>query len=246
MEASLYWIYLSPHFDDVVLSCGGIIAEQTRRGERVEIWTVCGGFPDRNRPLPPFARQMHEDLGVGANLVSLRRIEDRTACALIGASVRHGMLPDCIYRFLPDGSPLIRRSEDLWLPVHPAEMDLAVRLQRNWARRIPRDAQVVMPLSYGNHVDHRLTRMAAEGLDRPLWYYADFPYAQWHNLPLDAGLPAERILRVEVGAEALARWQDAIAAYTSQVERLFGSEAGMREQVEAFYQRGGGTFLWRR
>ncbi len=245
MEAVLHWIYLSPHFDDVVLSCGGMIAEQTRRGERVEIWTVCGGFPDPRRPLPPFARQMHAELGVGANLVSLRRAEDRAACALIGASVRHGTLPDCIYRYLPDGTPLIQRGEDLWLPVHPAEGALIRRLRGNWARRLPRGANVVVPLSYGNHVDHRLTRAAAEGLRRPLWYYADFPYAQWHNLPLEAGLPPERILRVEVGAEALARWQDAIAAYTSQVDRLFGSEAGMREQVLAFYRRGGGTFLWR-
>lgn len=246
MEASLHWIYLSPHFDDVVLSCGGMIVEQTRRGERVEIWTVCGGFPDPERPLPAFAQQMHAELDVGTNLVSLRRAEDRTACALIGASVRHGALPDCIYRFLPDGSPLIRRSEDLWLPVHPAEMDLVVRLRRSWGRHLPREAQVVVPLSYGNHVDHRLTRAAAEGLRRALWYYADFPYAQWHHLPLEAGVPAGRILRVEVGTEALALWQDAIAAYTSQVDRLFGSEAGMREQVQAFYQRGGGTFLWRR
>ena len=26
------WIYLSPHLDDAVLSCGGLIFEQSRQG----------------------------------------------------------------------------------------------------------------------------------------------------------------------------------------------------------------------
>jgi len=37
------WIYISPHFDDAVLSCGGLIWEQTHKGITVEIWTVCAG-----------------------------------------------------------------------------------------------------------------------------------------------------------------------------------------------------------
>jgi len=32
-----------PHFDDAVLSCGGLIWEQTQKGIPVEIWTVCAG-----------------------------------------------------------------------------------------------------------------------------------------------------------------------------------------------------------
>ena len=39
------WIYLSPHFDDAVLSCGGLIWEQTQKGTQVEIWTINAGDP---------------------------------------------------------------------------------------------------------------------------------------------------------------------------------------------------------
>ena len=39
----MHWIYLSPHFDDAVLSCGGMIWEQVHSGETVEIWTLCAG-----------------------------------------------------------------------------------------------------------------------------------------------------------------------------------------------------------
>jgi LmbE family N-acetylglucosaminyl deacetylase len=31
------WIYLSPHFDDAVLSCGGLIFDQAQAGTPVEI-----------------------------------------------------------------------------------------------------------------------------------------------------------------------------------------------------------------
>ena len=39
------WIYLSPHFDDAVLSCGGVIFEQSRQGIQTEIWTIFAGSP---------------------------------------------------------------------------------------------------------------------------------------------------------------------------------------------------------
>jgi len=42
------WTFLSAHFDDVVLSAGGLVWELTRRGERAEIWTICAGDPPAN------------------------------------------------------------------------------------------------------------------------------------------------------------------------------------------------------
>ena len=49
------WIYLSPHFDDAVLSCGWLIWQQAQAGQRVEIWTVCAGEIPPG-PLTPFAQ----------------------------------------------------------------------------------------------------------------------------------------------------------------------------------------------
>jgi len=41
----MHWIYLSPHLDDAVLSCGGIIWQQVQSGHQVEIWTICAADP---------------------------------------------------------------------------------------------------------------------------------------------------------------------------------------------------------
>ena len=52
------WIYLSPHFDDAVLSCGGLIRAQSQEGLAVEIWTIFAGDPPPG-PLSEFALKIH-------------------------------------------------------------------------------------------------------------------------------------------------------------------------------------------
>ena len=52
-------VYLSPHLDDAVLSCGGMIHRQAQAGERVVVVTVCAGDPPPG-PLSDFARSLHE------------------------------------------------------------------------------------------------------------------------------------------------------------------------------------------
>ncbi len=54
------WIYISPHFDDAVLSCGGLIWEQTHSGIPVEIWTIMAGDPPLGAESTPLARQLHD------------------------------------------------------------------------------------------------------------------------------------------------------------------------------------------
>ena len=241
----MHWIYLSPHFDDAVLSCGGMIWEQVQSGETVEIWTLCAGQIPKGKPLTAFAEQKHRDWKVNLRVVNLRRAEDRAACALLGAAPRHWTLPDIIYRRLPNGEAPVNDGADLWLPVHPGEMRLTQRL-RTWLRRnLPPNAQLVCPLTLGNHTDHRLVRTAAESLRRPLYYYADYPYiANLYN-PFPIGFSTTDLYTRTISPAGLAAWQNSTAAYESQVDDLFGSMDAMREKIAAFWQTGGGSFLWR-
>lgn len=236
------WIYLSPHFDDAALSCGGLIYEQAAIGEAVEVWTVCAGYPPRGHPLTEFAEGKHAEWRTGArSTVRVRRAEDRAACRRLGAVLRWWSLPDCIYRRLPDGSPLITCNDALWLPVHPGELGLALRL-RGWLRRsLHPDDRLVVPLTLGNHVDHRLARFAAEGLRRPLYYYADYPYVAREGVRYPSG---GGLYRLEISPEGLEAWQEAVGAYVSQVDDLFGSREAMYAHLHAYWQRGGGAALW--
>ncbi|MBN2499463.1 MAG: PIG-L family deacetylase, partial [Anaerolineales bacterium] len=57
-EEALKLIYLSPHLDDVALSCGGLVWEQAQAGMAVEVWSVCAGDPPPGE-LSEYARSLH-------------------------------------------------------------------------------------------------------------------------------------------------------------------------------------------
>src|SRR5579885_1850473 len=104
-------IYLQPHFDDAALSCGGAIALQTGTGQKVLIVTVFGGAPAEGTRLSPFAVQLQERTGLGADgaeAVRRRREEDSAAAAILGADTLWLDFPEAIYR----GTPAIYTSED--------------------------------------------------------------------------------------------------------------------------------------
>jgi LmbE family N-acetylglucosaminyl deacetylase len=241
------WIYLSPHFDDVALSCGGLLWEQARAGDDVQVWTVCGGAPPADSQLSDFAQSLHQRWGTGAEAVLFRQVEDISSCERMGAGWRHFMVPDCIYRQGPDGEHLYASEEALFNPLHPADLPNVQALNQELEGSISPGAALVCPLGLGGHADHRLTRIAAEMLERPLWYYPDYPYV----LRQAEQVPAQerhlwRSQAFPVGREALVAWQDAVAAHTSQISTFWGSLEEMRRALEAYWREGQGVRLWAR
>jgi LmbE family N-acetylglucosaminyl deacetylase len=240
----MLWIYLSPHFDDVVYSCGAAIWLQTRPGDAVEIWTICAGDPPDEQPLTPFASLLHARWGLSEQAVAARRAEDAAACALVGASSRRFDIPDCIYRYNPhSGQPVVTDEQGLWSEGPHPEPWLVESLRQRLARDLHPSAQVAAPLAIGNHTDHHLVRQAAEALGRPLWYYADIPYAM--RSP-DAGVyyaAAGQMTPQVLTAQALAVWQQAAAAYTSQLSTFWADRQELDAAIAKFATQGGGRLL---
>ena len=239
------WVYLSPHPDDAAMSCGGIIHQQVRAGESVAVWTLFSGDPP-NGDLTPFAASLHRRWGVGAATVMAdRRDEDRRAAGRLGAYLHNFSLPDCIYRLLPDGEPLVTREEDLWQPLHPGEAELTAQLADLMAAALPDDTRLICPLGIGAHVDHTLTRAAAESLGRDLYYYADFPYAGREGVLSEEWIAPHFVPRRYALSETdLVAWGDAIAAHASQISTFWNNEAEMRTALRDFHIQGGGNCLW--
>jgi LmbE family N-acetylglucosaminyl deacetylase len=90
-------VYLSPHLDDAVFSCGGLILRQTNAGDDVQVVTVFTGDPPVGE-LTPFAYELHRRWGGEGSPMGLRRAEDLVACGRLGASVVHLGLADAVYR----------------------------------------------------------------------------------------------------------------------------------------------------
>ncbi|HXF63595.1 MAG TPA: PIG-L family deacetylase, partial [Caldilineaceae bacterium] len=170
-------IYLSPHLDDVALSCGGQIFQQTQAGARLLIVTVMAGDPPA--AVSGYARSLHERWAV-EEATAARRAEDLAACRILGAEPLHWPIPDCIYRCHPlTGKPFYLSDDDLFGEAAAEEAGLAAELAERLAA-LPPHGRLVAPLAVGHHVDHQLVRQAAElacGPER-LLYYEDYPYAQ--------------------------------------------------------------------
>ncbi len=236
-------VYLSPHLDDAVISCGGLIARQTANDEKVTVVTVCAGDTPVGE-LTPLAVELHRRWGGAGSPIAARRAEDRMACGRLGASAVHLEVPDAVYRWAA-GEPMYPEEAALFGSLHPADADLLTRLATLLGEKCPAQARLYCPSVLGGHVDHRLTRMAAERLGRPLWYYQDMPYAARGGLlPADLPLPTGITTAVPLVDEEVQQWIDAIGEYRSQLSTFWPTENALyRELTETLERSGGLRFL---
>jgi LmbE family N-acetylglucosaminyl deacetylase len=247
-------LFLSPHLDDIALSCAGLVSQLTRAGERVTIATVCTADTPVGVELSASAKHVHWEWQLGDdNPYAARRAEDLAVCARLGAEPLHLGFRDAVYRYDAAGQPMyVTNFIGGAVTAHDWRMlyfALAARL-----RVICRDAHVVYcPLAIGGHVDHVLVRSAAE-LAAPaagLTYYEDYPYAQ----KVGQGDPA---VRAELGritrglaprtvalsdADVAARIA-AIGLYPSQQFALFEDASTMPAKVRDYVAQAGGERYW--
>ncbi len=243
------WIYLSPHLDDAIFSCGGRIALQVRAGMGVWVVTVCTGSPEG--PLTDFAQLLHAYWGLAErDAPAARREEDRVALALLGAVAVHWDFLDAIYRRALDGRALYPNWESLWGPVAEEDGEMLEELTCRIAE-LPSSATLCVPLGAGRHVDHRLVRQAAEQAGRPLIYYEDYPYAGEAGRVQEAlgegGWEPEVVMLDEAALEAKIA---AARGYRSQISSFWADEADLAAHFRAYaVEVGGGSpaeRYWRR
>jgi LmbE family N-acetylglucosaminyl deacetylase len=237
------WIYLSPHCDDAVLSCGGLIFEQARQGVQVEIWTVLAGDPPAG-PLSEFARQNHALWGVdsGEETVAMRKREDEEAIRLVGADLVQFDIPDCIYRRSSRGEYLY--TETVITAPHPADRGLPMRIAGALASELRPADMLVCPLALGGHVDHTLVRQAAESLQRPLLSYADVPYILNNPETLGPAVTALESQLYPVSETGMEAWLAGVTAYRSQVASLFKGVGTLFDAIRSYRAGESGIRLW--
>jgi LmbE family N-acetylglucosaminyl deacetylase len=239
------WVYLSPHFDDVAFSCGGLVWEQSQIGNQVVVWTICAGEPPPG-PLTPFAGKLHSRWGLGSKAVHRRRKEDEAACRIMKAVMRHSSIPDCIYRrSLLSGQPYYPEEGDIFADFHPEEAGLVDEIATILSHELPKDVNLVSPLALGDHVDHCLLRLAAERVDRPLWYYADYPYViKSHTSDAEKYGGMEMVIS-RISAKAVDVWERAVVAHASQISSFWPDSSYARRSIREYYQQYNGVRLWR-
>jgi LmbE family N-acetylglucosaminyl deacetylase len=238
-------IFLSPHPDDVVYSCGGTLGVQVSSGIHPLIITVFAGIPAPDTKLSQDALQRHRQmgfsdvLGVGAAAEG-RRQEDAAACDYLEADYLWLNYLDASYRGNP---PYYATFADIISgKVHAADAGIERQLAEDLLAinaQLP-DVVWYAPLGIGHHVDHLIVCSAADHLVQNgarVYFYEDFPYVVRESGALEARLQelgnAFDPALVEVSEFIPAR-QSAASMYTSQIQQNFPNEEAMHKAIAQY------------
>ena len=238
-------VYLSPHLDDAVMSCGGMIHQQTSSGDQVQAITIFAG-ECQGGALSPFALVQHGYWGNPPHPMPLRRAEDTAALMLLGADAAHLDYLDAVYRAGPDGEWLYADEEALWQEVGPTDPLMENGTQDLVDQLVavippPDQAMVYGPLGVGQHVDHQVVHAAARKLlarGYRMAFYEDYPYAMEPGATelavAAAGAEEWQVDTVSLEPTDLIVKVSALSYYRSQMYVLFGGIERMPNRVWSF------------
>lgn len=236
-------LFLSPHLDDAVFSCGGTIHQLTARGEPVTVLTIMAGDPPDPLPDTPIVADLHRRWQAGYNPVIARRAEDQAACQLLDAGFIHLPIGDCVYRTAQRGNETLALYPDedsLWGDIHPDDpAPAALR-----AAAVPIPASLYVPLGGRHHVDHRIVRDWGLWLGRQypaaaLFLYEEYPYESDATMELERALvfyESRNLSQMsrQLGEADVAARLGAMACYQSQISTFWDSVAQMEASTRKF------------
>ncbi len=164
-------IYISPHLDDVVYSCGGRIAQQRKLGVRVLVVTLFGdGAAD---PLSKLADRFAD--------FEARRKEDRAATARLDADCLWFNYPDFVFRRPGLGDVMRIAFPFMQLPPTPLQSDILRDVLALCDARLVSGGRVFFPFAVGFHPDHRIVFDVGRAVHATgrfdVEFYEDIPYA---------------------------------------------------------------------
>jgi LmbE family N-acetylglucosaminyl deacetylase len=238
-HSSYDYIYISPHLDDVPLSCSGAIYCQHAQGRNILIVTAFAGEPDP--PFSPFVQSVHRSWQAPEKRpYQTRKEEERKAMALLSVDYVWLGWPEILYR-----DPEISEVHDFFLePETPAvssrDTELFTTLCHWFAdtSRVYSGAQFVAPLGLGMHRDHQLVFQAVlKSLDRNrLLFFEDFPYATYYSQEeLIEYVKPFNMSKVEVDISACLEQRIAVSeTYQSQIPTFFFMTPTFRELIRSY------------
>jgi LmbE family N-acetylglucosaminyl deacetylase len=230
-------VFLSPHLDDAVLSCGALMRVVSGRCPLTvaTVFTEAAPAP-HTRAARSFLAQC--SASSACSLFSDRRTEDREVLDRLGAAHRHLGFADALFRRRVGGAGLPTRVIGSVLPEvlhrYPTyRFDIArgrlARGDRELATEIQvRVAQLLIdtsasllfcPVGVGRHVDHLLVRSIGPRFAPSVIYYADFPYSL--RAAADPGFVKAQGLTPWTWDGGIREKDELIRGYRTQVDALF-------------------------
>src|SRR3989338_645415 len=187
MPKKLSYLFVSPHLDDALLSCGGLLSYLAKKNT-VTVATVFTEAHNQqsNLSIRRFLKLSSERDSL--ILFQKRRKEDAGLISSLGANSVHLGFTDALYRLRPGRDWWGRKIGDLnfiyplfsWQLKRGRVSDLDKPLEEQIAheiRRLVKEKTVILaPTGIGRHMDHLLIRRVCEKYFPETIFWSDFPY----------------------------------------------------------------------
>ncbi|WP_203180683.1 PIG-L family deacetylase [Streptococcus mitis] len=236
MSYTKRYIFLSPHLDDAIFSCGDYISKLISCDKEVTILTIFAGYPQKQK-LQFSALQFHKQCNLGEYPIKGRIKEDILACKRLHCSFKHLPYFECLYRQDREGNFLY---PTIYSSIQTEEI-LKKDILEEILLLVDANSVVFCPLSIGNHVDHILVNEIGKQLELMNYtviYYEDFPYIsevsleQYHQKTKNLKIHQERLQELNYIDRI-----SAILCYKSQISIIWKSIDNLLMDIKKLYLR---------
>lgn len=226
--------FISPHLDDAILSCGQLISHLCKLS-KITIITV---FTNIHFDKPTLsARQFIKQCGYDSpkKLQNDRTYEDKKTLSSIGCQIIHLGYNDALWRKKPTSKLLdaIGRVIPEVLHIYPTyrwhlrkgkisdyDQSLINDLSNQLKVIIPNNSLIFCPIAIGNHIDHKITKIACQKMFNQIIFWTDFPYNR-KNQVTKISLKQNHIKEEFMFSKNITEKIKLINGYKSQIKLLF-------------------------
>ncbi|RLC34779.1 hypothetical protein DRH14_02220 [Candidatus Shapirobacteria bacterium] len=238
-------VFFSPHLDDAVLSCGGLITKLIKKGKKVLVVTVFSSGREvkvSSRTKWWIGRCGFKDV---VKLFMERRIEDRKVAASLGFAVKHLGFIDASFRVSKEMGVLVYKGfKDVFGQSKIKEIDLKKKIENKLLSlldgNLRKKVKFYFPLALGNHVDHLILREIGMDLSGSygILFWEDYPYSLYLSAQKQLQDLSEKFVLKEVEdvMDFVEIKREMIRHYKSQVKSLFRRKRMYLSARETFYE----------
>lgn len=173
------FIFLSPHLDDAVLSCGALLWKLKNLKKNITILTVFteGG----SRPYSPQAKKFLKECGYinALKLFEDRKKEDKDIARFYNGRFIHLGFVDAAWRRNKEDDHIYKNEKIQFSgKISKEDRSLINEISRKVSLNLleNKDIALFAPLGIGLHADHIIVKEVAKNLKQPVLFWEDFPY----------------------------------------------------------------------
>lgn len=234
-------LFLSPHLDDAILSCGGFINFLLKNGH--QIWVVNIFTEGLSGKISQAARthlsQSKFRETESLNFFEMRREEDKKAWSVLGLKPQNLSFIDASWRIGPQKNFLYKDEQRVFYgEISIADEELINKIKNKVIALTSHKKDrlnVFCPLGIGNHVDHLIARIATEAIFDKIFYWEDVPYnnnREKRRAFFQLNKDYQKIFEYR---DNFSKKKMMLENYSSQILSLFPS--GLNLKKEIFYKK---------